>query len=152
LPPLVSSRAALAGGLGVSILERLASAHPESVAELNTQYRMADDLAKISNVISYNGKLLAATREVAERSLHLPHPPPPTMPAWLRAATDPGPGRRVVMLDTSDVGVLAFEREGAGKPTNAFERAVVLDVLRGLVARGAAPGDCAVLSPYNAQV
>jgi hypothetical protein len=38
------------------------------------------------------------------------------------------------------------------KPTNAFERGVVLDVLRGLVARGAPAGGCAVLSPYNAQV
>jgi DNA replication ATP-dependent helicase Dna2 len=152
LPPLVQSKAAAEGGLGESILERLAAAHPASVAELNTQYRMADDLAKISNVISYAGRLRAATREVAERSLALPLPPPPGMPEWLRAATDPGPSRRVVMLDTSDLGAAAFEREGAAKPTNACERGIVLNVLRGLVARGALPGECAVLSPYNAQV
>ena len=35
---------------------------------------------------------------------------------------------------------------------NEDERAVVARVLRGLLARGAAPTDIAVLSPYNAQM
>ena len=59
--------------------------------------------------------------------------------------------RRVVMLDTSEVGAAAMEREGA-KPDNEYERTVVARVLRGLLALGAAPTDIAVLSPYNVQV
>lgn len=152
LPPLVASAAAAEGGLGESILQRLADAHPASVAELNTQYRMADDVARISNVISYENRLRPATREVAQRMLSLPVPPPQTMPEWLCEATDPA--RRVVMLDTTDLGPAAFERDDrmGAKHTNGRERGIVLDVLRGLVARGANPGEMAVLSPYNAQV
>jgi DNA replication ATP-dependent helicase Dna2 len=152
LPPLVQSEAANAGGLGTSPMQRLAEAHPGAVAELRAQYRMADDLARISNVISYGGRLRAATREVAARAMRLPRPLPDTVPAWLAKASDPN--RRVVFLDTIDLGARAHETAGSakGKPTNAIERDVVLDVLAALVARGADAGACAVLSPYNSQV
>ena len=150
LPPLVQSKEAERLGLGVSLLQRLSEAHGDiSVVELRTQYRMADELAKFSNVLSYSGKLRAATAEVANRTLIAPVPAPTDFPEWLRVATDPM--RRVVFLDTSSVGAAAFEREGA-KPDNEYERGIVTRVLRGLRARGAAPTDCAVLSPYNAQV
>jgi DNA replication ATP-dependent helicase Dna2 len=152
LPPLVQSEAANAGGLGTSPMQRLAEAHPGAVAELRAQYRMADDLARISNVISYGGRLRAATREVAARAMRLPRTLPDTVPAWLAKASDPN--RRVVFLDTIDLGARAHETAGSakGKPTNAIERDVVLDVLAALVARGADAGACAVLSPYNSQV
>jgi DNA replication ATP-dependent helicase Dna2 len=167
LPPLVQSESAALGGLATSPMQTLAAAHPFCVSELRAQYRMADDLAKISNVISYAGRLRAANDEIANRVLHLHAPPSvvaPDAPAWVLAATDPQ--KRVVMLDTSDFGAAAYETsgesEGLGKAApgaprgralvNAFERGILMEVLRALHARGAAPGSCAVLSPYNAQV
>ena len=150
LPPLVRSPRADEEGLGVSPLALLSAAHPSAVITLSKQYRMNDDLAKIPNVITYEGALRAANDDVARRVASLPLPPPPGMPGWLLRATDPE--CRVVMLDTTDLGADAHEREGGGKPTNAFERAVVLDVLRGLLRRGASPSEVYVLSPYNGQV
>ena len=151
LPPLVQSKRAQEGGLAVSPMQRLADAHPAAVAELRTQYRMADDVAKISNVISYDGRLRAATRDVAERVMSLPRALPADAPEWLRVVADPA--RRVVFLDTTDVGARAFESPPErGKPVNDFERDVVMRALRGLVSRGADPKSVAVLSPYNSQV
>ena len=151
LPPLVQSEAANAGARDEPDAAPGRGA-PGAVAELRAQYRMADDLARISNVISYGGRLRAATREVAARAMRLPRPLPDTVPAWLAKASDPN--RRVVFLDTIDLGARAHETAGSakGKPTNAIERDVVLDVLAALVARGADAGACAVLSPYNSQV
>ena len=121
LPPLVRSPRADEEGLGVSPLALLSAAHPSAVITLSKQYRMNDDLAKIPNVITYEGALRAANDDVARRVASLPLPPPPGMPGWLLRATDPE--CRVVMLDTTDLGADAHEREGGGKPTNAFERA-----------------------------
>ena len=89
LPPLVQSKRAREGGLAASPMQRLADAHPAAVAELRTQYRMADDLAKIPNVISYGGRLRAATRDVAERVMSLPRALPADAPEWLSVVADP---------------------------------------------------------------
>ena len=151
LPPLVQSKRAREGGLAASPMQRLADAHPAAVAELRTQYRMADDLAKIPNVISYGGRLRAATRDVAERVMSLPRALPADAPEWLRVVADPA--KRVVFLDTTDAGSRAFESPPErGKPVNDFERDVVMRALRALVSRGADPKSVAFLSPYNSQV
>ena len=172
LPPLVQSEAASAGGLSVSPMQLLSETHPSCVAELCTQYRMADDLARISNLISYGGRLRAANDFVANRVLTLTTPAPSQTPARLVRATDPL--NRVVFLDTSDFGRDAYETNGGGgsetheksadgkqmnkknsrgnKHVNRLERDVILKVLRVLHSRGADVGSCAVLSPYNSQV
>ena len=178
LPPLVQSERAAAAGLATSPMQALAEAHPAAVFQLRAQYRMADDLAKISNVISYGGALRAANEQVASRvmrcllsktetdvvrALGLGSALSARDAAWLVAASDPN--RRVVFLDTSDGGERAFEtsdvgvvREGKSGPVrgnkhvNAYERAIVMRVLEALRARGAEPGSVAVLSPYNSQV
>ena len=167
LPPLVQSDHASLGGLSTSPMQLLSEAHPTSVAELRTQYRMAEDLAKISNVISYGGRLRAANAEIANRTLHLRKPSPAGTPGWLMHATDPH--NRVVFLDTSAFGVDAYETNGTSsdkserdgsknkstrgnKHVNMFERDVILRVLGVLKSRGAMDGTCAVLSPYNSQV
>ena len=179
LPPLVQSERAGAAGLATSPMQTLADAHPTAAFALRAQYRMADDLAKISNVISYRGRMRAANDAVATRVMRslLVNPETDVLRAfasspagldprdspWLVAASDPA--RRVVFLDTSDCGARAFEtsgeetvREGKAGPArgskhvNAYERGIVARVLAALRARGAAPGSCAVLSPYNSQV
>ena len=179
LPPLVQSEQAGAAGLATSPMQTLADAHPSAVFELRAQYRMADDLAKISNVISYAGRLRAANGDVATRVMRSllakqtsdvlkafsssARGGDPRDSPWLVAASDPA--RRVVFLDTSDGGERAFETSGTGtvregnagparghKHVNAYEREIVVRVLAALRARGAEPGSCAVLSPYNSQV
>lgn len=69
LPPLVQSEAAKQGGLGVSLFERLAQAHPQAVMELPVQYRMNDDIQVLPNSLMYNGRLRCGSKAVAEASL-----------------------------------------------------------------------------------
>jgi superfamily I DNA and/or RNA helicase len=137
LPPLVQSERAAAAGLSISPMQALAEAHPAAVFQLTAQYRMADDLAKISNVISYGGALRAANEQVASRVMRCLLSKTETDvvralglgslgsanaedsrqknqrdAAWLVAASDPN--RRVVFLDTSDGGDAAFETSDVG--------------------------------------
>jgi DNA replication ATP-dependent helicase Dna2 len=137
LPPLVQSERAAASGLSISPMQALAEAHPAAVFQLTAQYRMADDLAKISNVISYGGALRAANEQVASRVMRCLLSKTETDvvralglgslgsanaedsrqknqrdAAWLVAASDPN--RRVVFLDTSDGGDAAFETSDVG--------------------------------------
>lgn len=137
LPPLVQSERAAAAGLSISPMQALAEAHPAAVFQLTAQYRMADDLAVISNVISYGGALRAANEQVASRVMRCLLSKTETDvvralglgslgsanaedsrqknqrdAAWLVAASDPN--RRVVFLDTSDGGDAAFETSDAG--------------------------------------
>ena len=159
-------------------MQTLADAHPAAAFALRAQYRMADDLAKISNVISYRGRMRAANDAVATRVMRslLVNPETDVLRAfasspagldprdspWLVAASDPA--RRVVFLDTSDCGARAFEtsgeetvREGkagprAGASTSTRTSAGSSAAPARRAARGARRRGCAVLSPYNSQV
>lgn len=68
LPPTIKSREALHGGLGVTLMEHVAEAHPECVHLLTVQYRMNETLMRFSSDWFYHGRLQAAP-EVSHRSL-----------------------------------------------------------------------------------
>ncbi|KAF3079521.1 Tripartite DNA replication factor [Orbilia oligospora] len=73
LPPLVRSSEAKAGGLDVSLFKLLSDAHPESVVNLEHQYRMCEDIMALSNHLIYEGRLKCGTERVAKSSLHIPN-------------------------------------------------------------------------------
>ena len=68
LPPTLKSVEALHGGLGCTLMERIARSHPEAVRLLTVQYRMNETLMRFSSEWFYGGKLEAAP-EVRSRSL-----------------------------------------------------------------------------------
>ncbi|KAK6531374.1 Tripartite DNA replication factor [Arthrobotrys megalospora] len=73
LPPLVRSPEAKAGGLDVSLFKLLSDAHPDSVVNLEHQYRMCEDIMALSNHLIYEGRLKCGTEKVAKSSLHIPN-------------------------------------------------------------------------------
>lgn len=60
LPPTVKSREALAGGLGCTLMERVAKHWPEAVSLLTVQYRMNRAIMQFSSDWFYHGMLKAA--------------------------------------------------------------------------------------------
>ncbi len=93
LPPTVKCYEALKGGLGRTLMERIASEKPECVTLLRTQYRMHEDIMRFSSDWFYNNQMVAAP-EVRNRSildLDLPMmwiSPPPTPPQGKGVQTD----------------------------------------------------------------
>jgi len=88
LPPTVKCYEALKGGLGRTLMERIAEEKPEVVTLLRIQYRMNEDIMRFSSEWFYHNQMIAAP-EVQHRSildLDLPitwiNPPvaPPTAP------------------------------------------------------------------------
>ncbi len=60
LPPTVKSLAALHGGLGTTLMERIVSNHPEAVTLLRMQYRMNEEIMRFSSDWFYGGQVESA--------------------------------------------------------------------------------------------
>ncbi|KAL2266131.1 hypothetical protein VTJ83DRAFT_5483 [Remersonia thermophila] len=73
LPPLVQSEEARLGGLDVSLFKLLSDTHPQSVVNLEHQYRMAEDIMTLSNVLIYNGRLKCGTEALRTAQLDIPN-------------------------------------------------------------------------------
>ena len=57
LPPTVKSLAALKGGLGKTLMERIVEQKPEVVTLLTQQYRMHEDIMRFSSEWFYDGRM-----------------------------------------------------------------------------------------------
>ena len=68
LPPTIKSQAAINGGLGRTLMERLVETHPEAVTLLQVQYRMNEAIMQFSSREFYHG-LLRSAPEVEHRSI-----------------------------------------------------------------------------------
>ena len=68
LPPTVKSMAALKGGLGTTLMERIVGNHPEAVVLLRTQYRMNDRIMRFSSDWFYGG-LLESAPQIRHRGI-----------------------------------------------------------------------------------
>ncbi|KAL0030927.1 hypothetical protein WJX79_001622 [Trebouxia sp. C0005] len=149
LPPLVTSRAAEEGGLGISLFKRLCEAHPQMVASLTTQYRMAEDIMLLANTIVYKGQLRCGADHVAEAVLDLPVAPSQvSQPDWLVQVLIPH--RRGLFLDTD--GMPAPEVRAGDALSNPREAAVLTDIVKALDLGKVPLSDVGVISPYRAQV
>jgi DNA replication ATP-dependent helicase Dna2 len=73
LPPLVQNEEARLGGLDVSLFKLLSDTHPQSVVNLEHQYRMSEDIMALSNTLIYNGRLKCGTESLRFAQLHVPN-------------------------------------------------------------------------------
>jgi superfamily I DNA and/or RNA helicase len=139
LPPTILSMAAVAGGLGVSLFERLVDIHGEPVRKmLREQYRMNAELMELPSRWFYGGELRAHP-DVAVRTLATLFP---------GHALDAPP---LLFLDTAGTGWGEVSPTEGESLENPGEARVVEARARALLAAGLPPRQLAVISPYRAQ-
>ena len=138
LPPTVKSIAALRGGLGVTLMERIVRQKPEVVTLLKTQYRMNEHIMRFSSDWFYGGMVEAAPQIKYRGILDLDDP--------------------MTWLDTAEVeGKEEFVGESFGR-INRAEADLTLDTLEKYFAKIGKQRilderiDVGVISPYRAQV
>jgi len=131
LPPTVLSAAAQAGGLGVSLFERLAALHGDAVkVTLAEQHRMNARIMAFPSEALYGGALRAH-------------------PAVANRAVDDAP---LEVVDTAGRGFEEGTPEGSDSKHNAGEAELAAAEVARVLALGVPPGEIAVISPYDAQV
>jgi DNA replication ATP-dependent helicase Dna2 len=195
LPPLVVSEVAEKGGrpnkiirfwrrlhpsqncdfllladFGVSMLKRLAEAHPDCVTQLTYQYRMHEYICQLSNDIVYHGKLQCANESVATRKLIL-HGFPQNLVSstkdgsndWLRQTINPSNSVAFVDTDTSasdpngSPGSIrplesSNSRRASGSIINETEAWLVQTIVGGLLSCGVDASSIGVICPFRAQL
>ena len=154
LPPTVKCYEALKGGLGVTLMERIAHQKPEAVTLLTMQYRMNDEIMRFSSDWFYQNKMVSAP-DVKYRSildLDLPM-------TWIDTAEyaeeDKGDGNNV------NDGKISFREEMIGESFGRLNEPEALLTLLSLQAYFEMIGkervlserlDVGIISPYRAQV
>ncbi|XP_019413885.1 PREDICTED: DNA-binding protein SMUBP-2 isoform X2 [Lupinus angustifolius] len=149
LAPVILSRKALEGGLGISLLERATTLHEGILnTRLTTQYRMNDAIASWASKEMYGG-LLKSSETVFS---HLLVDSPFVKPTWITQCP-------LLLLDTRmPYGSLSIGCEehldpsGTGSLYNEGEANIVLQHVFSLIYSGVNPTAIVVQSPYVAQV
>lgn len=149
LAPVILSRKALEGGLGISLLERSIGLHEGVLAtKLTTQYRMNDAISSWASKEMYGG-LLTSSPTV---SSHLLVDSPFVQPTWITQCP-------LLLLDTrKPYGSLSpgceehLDLAGTGSFYNEGEADIVVQHVLSLIYAGVSPAAIAVQSPYVAQV
>ncbi|KAL8148554.1 DNA polymerase alpha-associated DNA helicase A [Apium graveolens] len=149
LAPVILSRKASEGGLGISLLERAAKLHEGVLAtKLTTQYRMNDAIASWASKEMYEGTLTSSQTV----SSHLLVDSPYVMPTWITQCP-------LLLLDTRmPYGSLSVGCEehldpaGTGSFFNEGEADIIVQHVLSLLYSGVSPSSIAVQSPYVAQV
>ncbi|XP_062220040.1 uncharacterized protein LOC133919615 [Phragmites australis] len=149
LAPVILSRKALDGGLGISLLERASPLHDDLLTtRLTVQYRMHDSIAMWASNEMYHG-LLKSSRSVAS---HLLADSPVVKATWITRCP-------LLLLDTRmPYGALNIgckehlDPAGTGSFYNEGEADIVTQHVLNLVHCGVSPTAIVVQSPYIAQV
>ncbi|KAL0313746.1 UNVERIFIED_CONTAM: DNA-binding protein SMUBP-2 [Sesamum calycinum] len=149
LAPVILSRKALEGGLGVSLLERASTLHEGFLAtKLTTQYRMNDAIASWASKEMYDGLLKSS----ASVTSHLLSDSPLVKQTWITQCP-------LLLLDTRmPYGSLSVGCEeqldpaGTGSFYNEGEADIVVQHVFALIYAGVSPATIVVQSPYVAQV
>ncbi|KAI2082332.1 DNA replication endonuclease-helicase Dna2 [Ophidiomyces ophidiicola] len=171
LPPLVQNKEAREGGLDISLFKLLCDVHPESVVNLEHQYRMCEDIMLLSNTLIYSGHLKCGTPEVASRSLKVPdidalkqhHMRPLTVSptqspclgrshgrCWLRDLLEPGAKARLV--NTDFLKPAATESSNGARIVNPVEATLCTQLVEALISTGISPQDIGVVTLYRSQL
>ena len=173
LPPLVQNKEAQEGGLDVSLFKLLSDAQPNSVVNLEHQYRMAEDIMLLSNMLIYNGRLKCGTRAVADRLLQIPNleggleahhysarslsasATPSSICAsqsscWLHRALSPQ--SRCLFLNTDTLSSRGLEKLSGPRITNPAEAILTRQLVTTLLRSGISPKSIGVITFYRSQL
>ncbi|KAI4598312.1 Tripartite DNA replication factor [Pestalotiopsis sp. 9143b] len=173
LPPLVQNEEAREGGLDISLFKLLSDTHPDSVVNLEHQYRMCEDVMALSNTLIYNGHLKCGTEELRHRKLDVPdmaalstrhydaetlrHSEVPrsictswTYPScWLRSLVDPE--ARVRFINTDMIPNSREEAKG-NRIVNPTEANIVTQLVDALLSVGVPAAEIGVMTHYRSQL
>jgi DNA polymerase III delta prime subunit len=131
LPPTVLSAAAQAGGLGLSLFERLVALHGDALkVTLAEQHRMNEAIMRFPSEALYGGALRAH-------------------PAVAHHALDDAP---LEVVDTSGRGFEEATPPGSDSRENEGEAALCAAEVERILALGVSPAEVAVIAPYDGQV
>ncbi|KAG7346830.1 DNA helicase [Nitzschia inconspicua] len=180
LPPLVNSEIAEEGGFGVSIMTHLAEKHPSAISPLNLQYRMNEEICRVSSEAFYGGMMKCGNDMVKYQRLQLPGFPgnlrtssPTKNCAWIEKTVDPK--YPVLFLNTDTVivsnkrslsttaaspvqadGFVELEGRLGGRPggstINETEANVVEALVETFMNCGLDGGSVGIISPFRAQI
>lgn len=171
LPPLVQNEEARHGGLDISLFKKLSDEHPESVVNLEHQYRMCSDVMALSNNLIYNGRLKCGTAEIASSSIHIPnmdalkkhHHTPGTLRSqksnclgptlghcWLRDMLHPG--TKVSFLNTDPLLPLSREQAKGNRIVNPTEAGLCIQLVEALLSVGVPAASIGVMTHYRSQL
>lgn len=172
LPPLVQNKTAQEGGLDVSLFKLLSDAQPDSVVNLEHQYRMCEDVMLLSNTLIYSGRLKCGTPQVASRSLEVPNinavkkfhsgeivPSQPhrgiclgTMQGrcWLQDLIEPSAKARLV--NTDPLGTAALETAQGERMVNHMEAMLCSQLVEAFIACGIPARNIGVITFYRSQL
>lgn len=138
LPPTVKSLAALKGGLGITLMERIVARKPSVVTLLTVQYRMNEQIMRFSSNWFYDGRVESAPEVKYRGILDYDNP--------------------ITWIDTSDTDAKEeFVGESFGR-INKVEAELTLDALKNYFTKIGRQRiadehiDVGVISPYRAQV
>lgn len=142
LPPTILSHAAQAGGLGVSLFERLLDDHGDRVEimqMLREQHRMHETIMNFPSREMYGG-LLRAHPDAAQRTLA------GLLPNHTLAAPP------LLVIDTAGKGWDGEVAPGTDSHHNPGEADLLIERLSQLLSAGLLPEQIGVIAPYSAQV
>lgn len=158
LPPLVRSEAARLGGLEDSMFKILCEKHPKCVSELTYQYRMCEDIVKLSNKLIYNDKLKCGTINVANQQLKVSTDVDLTSykvagfsnnSYWLEKVINPE--NKVLFLDYDECSHIE-EKSERDNITNTGEVELVRQCIEGMLQCGVSMKSIGVMTLYRAQL
>lgn len=175
LPPLVQNEEAREGGLDISLFKMLSDNHPESVVNLETQYRMCEDVMTLSNTLIYNGRLKCGSPAVAHASIRIPrmealkhhhHTPSSLLSAnlnpktvclnptrslcWIRDLLDPS--TKACFVNTDPLLPLSRESETGSRIVNTCEATLCTQLVQSLLTTGVPAKDIGVITLYRSQL
>lgn len=172
LPPLVQNEEARIGGLDISLFKLLSDVHPDSVVNLEHQYRMCADVMAPSNSLIYNGRLKCGTPEVAKRSIVIPnmeglqhhHYSPLTIPrtqksicsrparasCWIRDMVDPS--TKVAFINTDTLLPDSREEAKGNRIVNPTEAKICVQLVESLLSVGVPASSIGVMTHYRSQL
>lgn len=173
LPPLVQNKEAQQGGLDVSLFKLLSDAQPDSVVNLEHQYRMAEDIMLLSKELVYSGRIKCGNDAVAKRTLDIPdldsglathHFTALSLPnssanicvsdktCWLRKSLNPS--ARCLFLNTDSLSSRGIKLESVAGPriTNPTESTLTTQLVAALISAGVAPRNIGVITFYRSQL